>query len=121
LGELEVYKLARELSVIGWKYYCVLNWHDKKVLGDQFIRAIDSVGANVAEGYGRFHYLDRIKFYYNARASLFEAADHWLSLLEERNKISGEEYKRMRIISEEFLFKLNNFIKSTYRAKNSSE
>ncbi len=31
-------------------------------MGDQFIKSIDSVGANIADGYGRFHYLDRINF-----------------------------------------------------------
>ena len=55
-------------------------------MGDQFIEAVDSVGANIAEGYGRFHYLDRIKFYYNSRASLIECNEHWIELLKERKK-----------------------------------
>jgi len=42
-------------------------------MGDQFIRSIDSITANIAEGFGRFHFLDRRKFYYNARGSLLEA------------------------------------------------
>ena len=86
LNDLEVYKLARELSRIGWKIYQNLNWQTKKIMGDQFIEAVDSVGANIAEGYGRFHYLDRIKFYYNSRASLIECNEHWIELLKERKK-----------------------------------
>ena len=35
--------------------------------------SIGSIGSNLAEGYGRFHYLDRNKFNYNARGSLIEA------------------------------------------------
>ncbi|GIV44793.1 MAG: hypothetical protein KatS3mg035_1916 [Bacteroidia bacterium] len=31
-------------------------------MGDQFVRATDSIGANIAEGYGRFHYLEKLKF-----------------------------------------------------------
>jgi len=81
LKDLEVYRLARELSQTSWKVYESLNWQDKKIMGGQFIEAIDSVGANIAEGYGRYHYLDKIKFYYNSRASLLEACQHWLELL----------------------------------------
>lgn len=62
LKDLEVYQLARELSRIGWDIYENLSWQDKKIMGDQFIEATDSVGANITEGYSRFHYLDRINF-----------------------------------------------------------
>jgi len=86
LNDLEVYKLARELSKIGWEIYQNLNWQTKKIMGDQFIEAVDSVGANIAEGYGRFHYLDKIKFYYNSRSSLIECNEHWIELLKERKK-----------------------------------
>lgn len=61
LQDLEVYKMARELSAIGWEIYDKLDWQDRKTMGDQFIRSTDSVGANIAEGYGRFHYLDKIR------------------------------------------------------------
>ena len=64
LGDVFVYKLALELCETGWMIYEKLEWQDRKIFGDQFIRAVDSVGANIADGYGRFHYLDRIKFYY---------------------------------------------------------
>lgn len=67
-----------------------MNYENKKIIGSQFIRAIDSVGANIAEGYGRYHYLDRIKFYYNSRASLFESK-HWVLLLKERKIINNED------------------------------
>jgi len=118
LRDLEVYKLSRELSKIGWDIYNILNWQDKKTVGDQFIRAIDSVGANIAEGYSRYHYLDKIKFYYTSRASLAESCDHWLELLCERKKINSENYDKMKIIKRELSIKLNNFISSTYKFKN---
>lgn len=63
LKDLEVYKLARELSKIGWEIYEFLDWQIKKIVGDQFIEATDSIGANIAEGYSRFHFLDKIKFF----------------------------------------------------------
>jgi four helix bundle protein len=51
---------------------------NQKHIGDQFLRAVDYIGANIAEGYGRYHYLDKVKFYYNSRAFHFEAFTHWI-------------------------------------------
>ena len=117
LEKLEIYILARELSKISWQIYSRLPWQMKKIIGDQFIESTDSVGANIAEGYGRFHYLDRIKFYYNARASLSESK-HWYELLTERGLIidSGDYLSKHTILSP----KLNSFINSNYRLKRSS-
>lgn len=86
IKDLEVYKLARILSSIAWGIYQNLDWQIKKIVGDQFIEATDSIGANIAEGYHRYHYLEKIKFYYNARGSLSEANDHWLEILYERER-----------------------------------
>jgi len=91
LGDLELYKESVELSRESWKIYKNLSWQEKKVIGDQWITSIDSVGANIAEGYGRFHYKDRAKFYYNARGSLFEAK-HWVLLLYERKIIDKKAF-----------------------------
>jgi len=118
LKDLEVYKLARELSEIGWRVYESLKWQDKKIMGSQFIEAPDAAGVNIAKGYGRFRYLDNIKFYYNSRASLLEACQHWLGLFRERNKIKEGGFKKIKDIQEKFLIKLDNFITSTYKAKN---
>lgn len=117
LSRLEVYRLARNLSQIAWEIYQSLDWHDKKIIGDQFLQATDSVGANIAEGYGRFHSLDRIKFYYNSRGSLSECADHWLELLKERKKIDDEKYKKYKKIAEQLSLKLQNFITATYKSQ----
>jgi len=70
LKKLEVYRLARELSKIAWGIFQKLSWEYKKAMGFQFIESVDSVGANIAESYGRYHYLDRIKFLHYSRGSL---------------------------------------------------
>jgi len=49
LENLEIYKLSREINKEAWKVYSKLSWQDKKIMGDQFITAVDSIGANVAE------------------------------------------------------------------------
>ncbi len=117
LTDLEVYKLSRELSRLAWQIYEALSWQDKKIIGDQFISSTDSTGANIAEGYSRFHYLDRIKFYYNSRGSLAEASNHWLELLFERKKIDSKTYYKYKEIADKLSIKLNNFITSSYKAK----
>lgn len=117
LKQLEVYLLSREISKLGWKIYNQFSWQNKKGSGDQFIDATDSVGANITEGYYRFHYLDKIKFYYNARGSLGECSEHWLELLFERKLILEEDYQQFKRLGQKLSIKLNNFISSTYKAK----
>lgn len=117
IQNLEVYKLARKLSELGWETYKKMDWQIKKINGDQFIESVDSTGANIAEGYGRFHYLDKIKFFYNARASLMECNDHWIELLFERGKVEKDEYNTFKHIAKELSVKLNNFISATYKSK----
>lgn len=119
LDKLEVYKLSRKLSQIAWKVYQDLDWQDKRIMGNQFIEAADSVGANIAEGFGRFHFLDKVKFYFNARGSLLESR-HWLDLLNERDKLKENLkqdyfgcYKNIRPA-------LNGLIDSALKAKKNS-
>ena len=112
LKDLEAYKLSKELSGVCWNMYETFDWQIKKIIGDQFITAIDSVAANIAEGFGRFHYLDRNKFNYNARGSLIEGL-HWLDTLHERGKITSIAYadalQKIKVLS----VKLNNYITAT--------
>ncbi len=109
LGDLDVYRLARECSLNSWQVYQNMTINNRIILGNQFIRSIDSIGANIAEGYGRYHYLDKVKFYYIARASLFEST-HWLDLLNERELID-KEYVLLKNKLDDLHIKLNSFIK----------
>ena len=117
LKDLEVYQSGRELSQLGWKIYNNLDWQTKKIIGDQFITSTDSFGANITEGYSRFHFLEKIKFYYIARASLNEALEYWLELLLERKKLSLASYGIFKDKAIKARIKLSNFINSTRKAK----
>lgn len=114
LNNLEIYRLACRLSRLGWEMYSILSWQNKKIIGDQFITSTDSVGANIAEGTGRFHYLDRIKFFYNARASLVESI-HWNELMKDRLLITETNYSQFFVTATTLKIKLNNFISVTYK------
>jgi four helix bundle protein len=58
-------------------------------LGDQVLRAGRSTTSNIAEGYGRFHYLDNAKFCSNARGSCWEVLDHLITANDEGFLDSG--------------------------------
>lgn len=116
LEDLEIYKLAREISNDAWEVYRDFSWEMRKIVGDQFIRAIDSIGANIAEDRGRFHYLDRNKFNYNARGSLIESM-HWIELLIERGIISKEKGAAFKNKLEDLNHKLNIYINTTKKQK----
>ncbi|MBB6325020.1 four helix bundle protein [Algoriphagus iocasae] len=117
LKELDIYQLSRKLSSKAWNIYQRLDYHLRKNWGDQMISSIDSVGANIAEGYARFHFLDRIKFYYIARASLSESVEHWIDLGLERKIVLQEEFEEIYSISKNLQIKLNRQIKTSYDAK----
>ena len=116
IKDLEVYRLANEISNEAWIIYDKLDWRDKKTMGDQFISAIDSVGANIAEGFGRYHYLDRNKFNYNARGSLFESL-YWLETTKRRDKITEIQFSLLEKKLINLSVKLNNYISSTKKEK----
>jgi len=116
LDDLEIYRLAREISREAWQVYNNLDWQTKKIMGDQFIESVDSVGANIAEGFGRFHYLDRNKFNYNARGSLIESL-HWLNVLHERGKTNQDLHNNLNQKLKKLSVKLNNYITSTKNQK----
>jgi len=90
LQKITAYKVASELSDYVWEITSRWDWFSKKTFGAQFIRATDSISANIAEGFGRYHKKDKIKFYYNSRGSVFESA-HWCKKAYLRKLISEEE------------------------------
>src|SRR6185312_415372 len=74
--DLEVWKKGRQLRIEIHQLLKAFPSEEKYRLVDQLTRASRSVTANIAEGHGRFHYLDNIKFCRNARGSLNEVRVH---------------------------------------------
>jgi len=116
LKELEIYQKAREISKIAWEIYKGLNYEEKKIFGDRFICSNDSIGANIAESYGRFHYLERIKFCYNARGSLKESIN-WTELMIERIIKDQDLLTKLHNLLLEEEIKIKNYISSIYKTK----
>lgn len=77
--DLDCYKLALDVIVNAHQVANALPSHEKYDLVQQLRRASKSVSANIAEGYGRFHYLDTLRFYSIARGSLNETLNHFIT------------------------------------------
>jgi four helix bundle protein len=87
--DLDVWKKCREIRLIVWKLCKEFPAEEKFRLTDQMIRASRSSTANIAEGYGRFHFQENIQFCRQSRGSLFELIDHVL-VAEECEYIASE-------------------------------
>ena len=82
--DLECWKACRELRLFVIKQVVPMLPKDEKWrLSDQIVRAVRSSTANIAEGYGRFHYLDNAKFCSNSRGSCWEVLDHLITAKDE--------------------------------------
>jgi four helix bundle protein len=74
--DLKVWQLAREFMIECHRLASGLPAQERYDLALQIRRSSKSVMANIAEGYGRYHYLDSLRFYYIARGSLDETINH---------------------------------------------
>ena len=80
---LECWKLARKVKLFFYeKILPKLPKEEKYNLGNQIRNAAISATANIAEGYGRFHFKESIQFYRISRGSQFELKDHLISCLD---------------------------------------
>lgn len=87
-------------------------------LVDQLKRASRSITANIAEGYGRYHYQENIQFCRQARGSLMECLDHLICAADE-SYISKEQLITLEKDYQKILKLLNGYI-SFLREKKSN-
>lgn len=91
LNDIDSYKIAFNLANYVWNI--VIRWDifAKKTLGDQFVRAVDSISVLIAEGFGRYHKKDKIHYYRMSLGSLKESLD-CNEKAKVRNLLTEEEY-----------------------------
>src|SRR6185436_14734209 len=112
LKDVAAYKKSFLLSNDVWKLVATWDHLAKNTVGQQFIRAIDSISANIAEGFGRYHKKDKQKFYFNARGSAYEALD-WLQKAKIRKLLPEEEYKEIYSVLIDLPKEINHLISWT--------
>ncbi len=91
LNDIEAYKVSFYLSNYVWTIVVTCDYLSKDTVGKQFIRAIDSISANIAEGFGRYNKKDKVKFYRYAMGSVKECLD-WNEKSRIRELLSMEQY-----------------------------
>ncbi|MBI9068483.1 MAG: four helix bundle protein [Salinivirgaceae bacterium] len=94
LNDINSYKMAFHLSNYIWDIVISWDYFAKDTVGKQFVRSIDSVSANIAEGFGRYHKKDKIKFYRYAFGSLLESKD-WNQKSKIRKLLNEEQYQHV--------------------------
>src|SRR5438552_18552943 len=107
--DLEVYQIAREFRKA---MYCIakqLPETEKFGLASQIRRAAVSLTNNIAEGHGRFHFLDQIKFMLQARGFLEELMDD-LNVCEDENYLPASEIAKFKEQGWSVLKLLNGYL-----------
>ena len=112
--DLEIYKISVEVAIE--VYRLTKKFPKEEIYGivDQLKRAVTSIGANIAEGFGRYYFKDKLVFFYHSRGSLFEVM-HFLEISSRMGFITGDEKNRLFSKLNNLSVKLNNFIGSIGR------
>lgn len=120
--DLEIIKMAEGVADAVWERVGEFDDFAKDTVGRQLVRAADSIGANLAESCGRFHYGDKLLFLYYARGSLFETK-YWINRSFRRRLIEDAEANAAISILTDLARRLNVFVrglKTVKQASNSS-
>ena len=111
LNDVDAYKTAFRLSNYVWDIIVKWEYFARNTVGKQFARSVDSISANIAEGFGRYSKKDKIKFYRYSMGSTKESLD-WTEKSKVRKLVSEEEYthifKELQKLPKE-IYRLINF------------
>lgn len=107
--DLDCYRLALQVFKEAYRVANSLPSEEKYNLATQMRRAATSTLLNIAEGYGRYHYLDSLRFYYTARGSLSETLSAFVACDEAGYTI--QDLPHQRELCQSALRSLNGFIR----------
>ena len=116
--DIAAWKLARKLRIEVYRIVKELPSEERFDLGSQMRKAAVSCTANIAEGYGRFHFQENIQFCRQSRGSMYETQDHLITCVD-NSYISKEKYDVVWKISEDAIKLLDGYIR--YLNKQKSE
>ena len=116
--DLEVYKVAREFRKAMYAVSRCLPDSEKYDLGRQIRRAAVSLTNKMAEGHGRFHYPDQIRFFLHSRGSLEELVDD-LNVCLDENYLSDGETEKLKEQARGLLILINGYLRHLRSRSNS--
>jgi len=112
LNDIGAYTIAFNLSNEVWDVVVKWDHFAKDTVGKQWVRAIDSISANVAEGFGRYGKRDKINFYRYSFGSIHESLD-WTEKALRRSLISKPQYDRIMTMLQQLPREVHALIKFT--------
>jgi len=114
--------VSMEIGEKIWSIVSKWNCFEKDTVGKQLVRAIDSVAANLSEGFGRYHYKEKKNFSYYSRGSLYETKT-WIIKAKNRGLITEIDFISFRQEINHIGKMLNNYIKSigNYQTKDKNQ
>ena len=112
LNDIEAYKIAFHLSNYVWEIIVCWEYFPKTTLGRQYVDAVDSISANIAEGFGRHFKKDKINFYRYSKGSLKECFD-WNEKSRVRKLMTQDQYEYIFNELQKLPKAINSLIKYT--------
>jgi len=97
--DLDTWKKAHSLALIVYKVTNHFPKTEQFGLTSQIRRAVCSIETNIAEGFGRYYYKDKQRFFYYARGSLSET-QALLILAKDLSFISNKKYSQIFVYTE---------------------
>ena len=92
--DLQVLTAAEGVADDMWKIAIQWGSFAQDAVGKQVVRAADSIGANIAKAYGRYHDGEKLQFFYDARGSLFETK-YWLNRGQSRGLLTPAQFQQL--------------------------
>ena len=114
--ELELYRTAREFRKKMYRVAKSLPDTEKFVLNPQMRKAALSVTNNIAEGHGRYHYADNIRFVLIARGSMSELVDD-LNTCEDEGYLTPAEVAGLKAEAASVMRLINGYIRYLRESK----
>lgn len=118
--ELTVWKEARKFQHEIYQLTKQFPTQEKNRLTDQIIRSSRSIAANIAEGHGRYHFSEQIRFVVIARGSNSETLNHLIAAYD-CSFISNEELKKLKEKYDQLLKLINGYIAFLRKQKSNSD
>lgn len=118
--ELMTWKEARNFRLLCSEFIKLFPPDEKYKLTDQLIRSSRGIEAQIAEGYGRYHFQETIQYCRQARGSLMESLNH-LIIANDCNYISTAQLEEARTKYDSVLKLINGYISYLKNKKNETK
>jgi len=114
--DLDAWKKAHEFSLAVYRITKKFPTEERYGMTSQLRRAVTSVGANIAEGFSRYHFNDKVRFYHNARGSISET-QNFLFLAKDIGCLNDGAFESLFRQSKDIAMLINGLIRSIDRQR----